>query len=58
MRRRKHRGRKPVDRPMSIEKIESRLDTLLEEKQLLAEAFLLGRNKHGNADVIPMRAAR
>jgi len=43
---------------MSIEKIESRFDKLLEEKKYLAEAFMLGRNKYGNADTIPMRAAR
>lgn len=60
LRGRKHRGRnnKPIDRPLSIEKIESRFDKLLEEKQFLAEAFLLGRNKYGNADSVPMRAAR
>jgi len=59
MRRKQHRGRNtPIDRPVSIGKIESRFDKLLEEKQFLAEAFLLGRNKYGNADITPMRAAR
>ena len=58
MRRKKHRGRNtPVDKPLSIEKIESRFDKLLEEKQLLAEAYMLGRNKYGNADTIPKEAA-
>jgi hypothetical protein len=59
MKKRKHRGKKPIDRPMSIEKIESRFDELLMEKQELAEAFMLGRNKYGNADEVPMmKAAR
>lgn len=67
MRSRKHRGYRdrPIDRPMSIEKIESRFDKLLEEKQLLAEAFLLGTNKYGNqrgngrvADSTPIQAIR
>lgn len=46
-----------VDGPMSIEKIESRFEKQLEEKRLLAEAFMLGRNKYGNADTIPKKAA-
>lgn len=59
MRRKQHRGRnKPIGRPMSIEKIESQFNKQIEERQLLAEAFLLGKNKYGNADMIPMRAAR
>ena len=58
MRRRKHRGRKPIDRPMSIEKIESRFDKQLEEKQFLAEACLLGKNKYWKADTTPMKATR
>lgn len=69
LRGRKHRGRniKPraIDRPMSIEKIENRFEEQLKEKQLLAEAFLLGTNKYGNkfgngriSDETPMRAVR
>ena len=59
MRRKQHRGRnnKPIDRPLSIEKIESRFDKQLKEKQELAEAFMLGRNKYGNADKVPMMKA-
>ena len=58
MKRRKHRGRKQIDRPMSIEKIGRRFDKSLEEKQFLAEAFLLGRNKYGREDMVPMEAVR
>jgi len=59
MRRRKHRGRnKPIDRPLSVEKIENRFEKVLQEKQFLAEAFLLGKNKYRNTDKIPMRATR
>lgn len=57
--RKKHRGRKkgiqkPV--PLSIEKIESRFEERLTEKRLLAEAFLLGKNKYGNTDLTPKKA--
>jgi hypothetical protein len=59
MRRKKHRGRsKPIDSPMSIEKIENRFNQQMDEKQLLAEAFLLGRNKYGNADIVPRMATK
>jgi len=49
----RHRGAftRSVEREYNI--IERRLD----EKQLLAEAFMLGRNKYGNADTIPKEAA-
>jgi hypothetical protein len=58
MRRKQHRGRNtPVDRPLSIEEIESRFNKRLEDKQLLAEAFMLGRNKYGKADTTPMMKA-
>ncbi len=49
----RHRGAfiRKVERDYNI--IEKRLD----EKQLLSEAFMLGRNKYGNADTIPKEAA-
>jgi len=62
VRRKKHHGKnktnKSIYRPLSIEKIERRFDGQVEEKQFLAEAFLLGRNKYGNADTIPMMVVR
>jgi len=42
LRRRKHRGKKAIDIPMSIEKIENRFDKQLEEKQLSSELFMAG----------------
>lgn len=57
MRRRKHRGKKNRnDKTLTIGQIERRFDQWLEKRQLLAEAFLLGKNKYGNADIVPMVA--
>lgn len=42
----------------SVEREYQIIDRQLGEKQLLAEAFMLGRNKYGNKDMIPMRAKR
>lgn len=60
MRSRKYRGHRdrPIDRPMSIEKIESRFEKQLADKQFLAEAFLLGLNKNGRGDAVPMMATK
>lgn len=55
--RKKHRGRKKYnDEPVSVEKIEARLEERLVSQRLLAEAFLLGKNKYGKPDVVPKRA--
>lgn len=58
VRRKKHRGRKPSDKPLSIDQIEHRFEKRLKEKKLLAEAFLLGKNKFSNPDTVPMEAVR
>ena len=41
---------------MSVERIEKRFIERIAERQLLAEAFLLGKNKYGNADLTPKEA--
>lgn len=37
----------------SIDKIESNFEKILAKKRELTEAFLLGKNKYGNADKTP-----
>ena len=38
---------------LSIKQIESRFERKLAHKKDLAEAFLLGKNKYGKADITP-----